>query len=231
MFVPWEQPAAPVTGQSLPVRPDARSMQASFAAQPTAQFPVGLAFVRVQAPQYHSYYADQTGSVWGEGRYSVITTREVGEEAALERIAALPHVAGVTGLNRMLLPTRLDSDRELREAAARLKAEMLVLYTFDTSFHDRNKSVPLTTISLGAGLTKHITVHVTASALVLDTRTGFIYATFETNEEREVEASLWSEEQKADTARQQAERAAFKQLTDEFVHGWNVIVDRAGQGA
>jgi hypothetical protein len=206
-------------------------MQESFAAQPTARFPVGIAFVRVQAPQYYSYYADQTGSVWGEGRYSIITTREVGEEDALARIGALPQVQGITGLNRMLLPTHLDSDRELREAAARVKAEMLVLYTFDTSFHDQNKSIPLTTISLGTTLTKRISVHVTASALVLDTRTGFIYATFEASEQRQVDASLWSERRKADSARQEAEQAAFRKLTDEFVRDWHLIVDRAAQGA
>ena len=35
-------------------------------------------------------------------------------------------------------PAHLESDRELREAAARLKAAMLLLYTFDTSFHDND---------------------------------------------------------------------------------------------
>ena len=86
-------------------------------------------------------------------------------------------------------------------------------------------------VTLGITRTKHIAVHVTASALVLDTRTGFIYATFESNEHRDVNASLWSERQKADTARQDAELAAFKKLVDDFEKSWGLIADRAGQGA
>jgi hypothetical protein len=207
------------------------TMQESFAAKPVARIPASLAFVRVQAPGYYSYNTSQTGAVWGQGRYSIITTREVGEDAAIDRIRALPRVAGAIGLNRLLLPVQLDSDRELREAAAKLKADMVVLYTFDTSFHDLNRSVPLTTITLGATMTKKISVNVTASALVLDTRTGFVYAAFETNEHRDVNASLWSERQKADSARQEAEQAAFKKLIDDFEKNWGLIVDRAGQGA
>jgi hypothetical protein len=205
--------------------------QASFAAVPAAQFPAGLVFARVQAPAYYSYHTDQTGTVFGRGRYSIITTREVGEEEELSRIAALPKVAGVASLSRLLLPVELNSDRELREAAAKLKADLLVLYTFDTSFHESNRSVPLTTVTLGLTTTKKISVRVTATALVLDTRTGFIYAAFETSERRDLNASLWSERQKADAARQATEQAAFKRLVDEFEKSWGLIVDRAGQGA
>lgn len=65
----------------------------------------------------------------------------------------------------------------------------------------------------------------------VDTRTGFIYAAFEATERRDVDASLWSERQKADLARQEAEAAAFRRLMDEFESNWHLIVDRAGEGA
>ena len=39
-------------------------------------------------------------------------------------------------MNRMLLPEQLDNDREIRTAASRLQADMVLLYTFDTSFFD-----------------------------------------------------------------------------------------------
>lgn len=207
------------------------SMQESFAAEPAAQFPAYLAFVRVQAPQYRNFWADQRNAVYGHGRYSILTEREVGEESQLERIAALPRVGGLVGLNRLLLAPELHSDRELREAAARLKADMVVLYTFDTTFHDQNHSGPLTLVTLGIAATKKISVHVTASALIMDTRTGFIYAAFESTENQNVDASLWSEAQKADLTRQAAERAAFGKLVDEFEKNWGLVVDRAKQGA
>jgi hypothetical protein len=203
----------------------------SFARKPTAAFPVGIAMVRVQEPGYQSYSTRHGGGVYGYGQYSVFTTREVESEADVERIAALSDVAGVSGLNRMLLPKELRSDEELRNAAARLKAEMLVLYTFDTAFFDKDLMIPATILTLGAAPTKRVKVHVTASALVMDTRTGFIYATFEASEQREFTGSMWKKPEHADAARLDAERAAFKRLVDEFEGNWPRLVERAKQGA
>lgn len=207
------------------------NLRDSFALAPAAQFPAALVFVRLQEPGYYNYYVDQSGSVVGDGRYAVITARELGEDVALARLRSLPRVSGIAGLNRMLLPSGMNSDEDLRAAAARLKADMVVLYTFETTFRDRDHSGPLTVISLGIFATKEITLNVTASALVVDTRTGFIYAALETTEQREFNASLWSERQKADLARQEAERAAFGKLVDEFEKNWGLIVLRASEGA
>lgn len=48
------------------------SMRESFAARPAAEFPAGIAAVRVQAPRYRSYYTEREGGVYGDGRYSVV---------------------------------------------------------------------------------------------------------------------------------------------------------------
>src|SRR5688572_17962611 len=95
------------------------TIQEGFAAKPTSPFPAGIAAVRVQAPAYSNHYLKQNGGQFGTGRYSIITTREVEDQSQLDRVIALPQVAGLTGLNRMLLPERLESDREIREAASR----------------------------------------------------------------------------------------------------------------
>jgi hypothetical protein len=97
------------------------TMQESFAAKPAAGFPAGIATVRVQAPRYYSHYTEREGGVYGEGRYSVITVKEVEEDSDLERVSKLPQVGGFITLSRLLIPPTLNSDRELREAAARLK--------------------------------------------------------------------------------------------------------------
>src|SRR5437667_6268059 len=111
------------------------SMQESFAAKPAAAFPASVAAVRVQAPRYQSYHTQREGGVYGQGRYSVITVKEVEEDADIARLAKLPQIGGLITISTLLLPASLQSDRELREAAARLKADMVLLYTFDTSFH------------------------------------------------------------------------------------------------
>jgi hypothetical protein len=207
------------------------SMQESFDARPVAGFPAGIAAVRVQAPGYRSYYTEREGGVYGEGRFSVFTVKEVEEEADCERLRKLQDVGGLITISRLLLPPTLRTDRDLREAAARLKADMLLLYTFDTSFHDNDASIALSVVTLGLSPTRKVFVHVAASALLIDTRTGFIYAALEANEKREVRTNAWESRQTADRARQDAERAAFKGLVGEFEKNWPRIVERAKKGA
>jgi hypothetical protein len=157
--------------------------------------------------------------------------KEVEEDADTERIARLPQVGGLISISTLLLPQSLKSDLELREAAARLKADMVLLYTFDTSFHDNDASVALNVITLGLSPTRRVFVRVAASALLMDTRTGFIYAALESNEKREVTTNAWESRETADRARRDAERTAFKGLVSEFEKHWPQIVERAQKGA
>jgi hypothetical protein len=205
-------------------------MRENFAAKPAAGFPAGIAAVRVQEPGYRNYHTLRDGGVYGEGRYSVVLVKEVEDEADLERLAKLPQVGGVVSVSRLLLPTKLNSDNELREAAAKLKADMVLLYTFDTSFHNNDESVALNVITLGLSPTRKVFVRVSASALLMDTRTGFIYAALEANEKREVRTNAWESGETADRARRDAERAAFKKLVAEFEKSWPRVVERAKQG-
>jgi hypothetical protein len=206
-------------------------MQESFAAKPAAAFPASIVTVRVQAPSYQNYYTQREGGVYGRGRYSVITVKEVEEVADVARIARLPQVGGLITISTLLLPAKLESDLELREAAARLKADMVLLYTFDTSFHDNDASVALNVVTLGLSPTRRIFVHVAASALLIDTRTGFIYAALEANEKRKLTTNAWESKETADRARRNAETAAFKGLVDEFEKNWPQIIERAKKGA
>ena len=232
--------ALALTGCSTYVTPSGRAdlsaitsstMKDSFAAKPAAQLPAFIAGVRVQAPAYRSYYTEREGGVYGNGRFSVITAHEIEEASDLDRISKLPEVGGLTSLSRLLLPPTLQSDADLREAAARLKADLLFLYTFDTTFHDSDKSVALNVISLGLSPTRKVSVHVTASALVMDTRTGFIYAALETNEKRVLTSNAWESRQTADRARRDAEKAAFKSLIGELEKNWPQVVSRTKRGA
>ncbi len=207
------------------------SMQESFAAKPAAAFPASIAAVRVQAPHYQSYHTQREGGVYGQGRYSVITVKEVEEDADIQRISNLPQIGGLITISTLLLPASLQSDRELREAAARLKADMVLLYTFDTSFHDNDASVALNVVTLGLSPTRRVFVRVAASALLIDTRTGFIYAALEANEKRQVTTNAWESRETADRARLDAEKAAFKALVSEFEKNWPQIIERAKKGA
>jgi hypothetical protein len=204
-------------------------IQAGFAAKPTSPFPASIAVVRVQAPSYTNYYLQQRGGSYGSGRYTVILAKEADEDSQLEPVSKLQQVAGLVTINRMLLPERLDSDNEIRAAASRLQADLVFLYTFDTAFFDTDMAKPLSVITLGLSPTRKISAVTTCSALLMDTRTGYIYSAYEVTEREQTFATSWGSRDAADEARRNNERQAFKKLVDEFTTSWPRLLERNGK--
>ncbi|SHN00169.1 hypothetical protein [Rhizobacter sp. OV335] len=201
-------------------------IQEGFAAKATAPFPASIAAVRLQAGGYANYHLQRSGGVVGEGRYAAILTREVEDDAQFDRVSHLPQVAGLVGLNRLLLPTRIDSDRDIRLAASRLQADLVLVYTFDTAFFDVDKAKPLSVITLGLSPTRKITATTTASALLIDTRTGYIYSAYEASSQAETLATSWGTRDAADEQRRNSERSAFGKLVDEMANSWPRLLER-----
>src|SRR5258708_22888180 len=131
--------------------------------KPLASLPTGIAIARLQAPGYRS----ATAQGFGEGRYSVVTTRDVEPDSAVDRLQKLPMVSGVAPISRLLLPERLQSDVELRHAAAQLHADMLLVYTLDTTFSKNDLAEPLTLITLGISPNQKASIVSTASAVLV----------------------------------------------------------------
>jgi len=202
------------------------SIEEGFSLKPTNPFPASIAVVRVQAPTYSNYNLQQQGGRYGSGRYSVITAKEVDEESQFERVGKLPQVTGLVTVNRMLLPERLESDKEIRVAASRLQADLLFLYTFDTSFFDTDIAKPLTVITLGLSPTRKISAVTTASALLIDTRTGYVYSAYEVTEKAQTHSTSWGSRDSADETRRKTEKEAFRKLMDDFITTWPKVLER-----
>ena len=150
-------------------------------------FPATLALVRVQESGYRS----ESASSVGQGAYSVVTTRDIETEKDLDTISKLPGVGGVATLNRLLLPQSLSSDLDLREAAAKLQTEAILLYTIATEFSDNEVFAPLTTLTLGLAPNKRYKINSTASAILMDTKTGYIYGALEESQTRSGLTIAW----------------------------------------
>jgi hypothetical protein len=192
-----------------------------MAKEPAANFPANISVARIQAPGYESYKV----SSFGTGRYSVVTTREVETEEDFLRLSKMPMVAGIAPLNRILLPENLDSIKSLREASARLKADILLIYTFDTSFHaGEQKFAPLNVISLGFLKNKEVTVTTTVSAAFFDVRTEYLYGLSEATARESKNSSVWGTSDAVDDMRISTERAAFEKLIPEMERTWSGIV-------
>jgi len=199
----------------------------SFDKKPLANFPAGVAVVRIQQPGYES----MTAASYGAGKYSIVTSRDVESDAAYERLRKLPQLRGIATLNRLLLPSKLETDRELRQAAAQLQCDMLLVYTFDTTFHDRDAAAPISIVTLGLSPTQVTNVVTTASAVLLDTRNGFVYGVSEASAKHEGLATAWNTASAIDGDRKRTETEAFDKLVTQLEQMWTGVVADFGPNA
>jgi hypothetical protein len=202
-------------------------INASFDKRPLANFPAGVAVVRIQAPGYQS----PTAQGFGGGAYSIVLTRDVEPDDAMQRLAKLPMVRGIAPIGRLLMPNHLTSDKELRQAAAQLQADLLLVYTLDTTFHDRDLASPLSVVTLGLSPTQSTTVITTASAVLMDTRNGYIYGVSEASARKNGLATAWNTTSAIDGNRKRTETEAFQKLVGEIETMWKGVVQENGPNA
>jgi hypothetical protein len=191
--------------------------------KPLAKFPCGIAAVRIQAAGYHS----DSSETYGTGNYCVVTTRDIESDADFKKIQDLPMVTGVAPLNRLLLPQQLNSDLELRQAAAALHADMLLIYTLDTSFQVEDHLAPVSVITLGLSPNMTAQVVTTASAVLLDTRNGYLYGYCEATEHGSQLTNGWMTQAAVNDARKRTESRAFAKLVDGLQGTWKGVLNNA----
>ncbi len=191
--------------------------------KPLATFPANICIVHVQSNNYGNY---RNPRAYGTGAYSVVTTQDtlVETDKLLENIAGLPMVAGIATVNRILLPNELKSDMQLRQAAAKLHTQILLIYTFDTHFYNENHASPADVITFGFGKHQNIRITSTASAALLDVRNGYVYGIAQATAQHEQPTNSWNNQEKADESRRKAESQAFEQLITQLTHTWKGVV-------
>ena len=214
----YRTPAGGVSFQEI----DDVDIRALFEREPTSPFPANLAVVRVQ----DSGYLSHTNQGYGHGRYTVITTRDIEAEDDFARISELPMVTDVAPLGRFLLPANARTIKDLRIPAAKLRADLLLVYSVDTTFTvDGTPLGPLTMISLGLIPNKKAHVTATVAGALVDVRTGFVYGTTEATSIERQRATVWSTGTVIDRARMQAEAQAFESFVDGFEAVWSDVIE------
>ena len=196
------------------------------ARQPESPLPANLVVLRLQDTHYWSRTCEG-GSVQ-RGAYSVITTRDIEKDEDFQRIQNLSQIAQVGTVNRLLLPHNIVSDKDLRLSAAKLRADMLFLYTVDTKYWSEDNAKPLSVVTLGFAPSVNLHMVSTLSGILCDVRTGYIYGTVEATEKQKQLTSWWANSDTADQARLRVERLAFEKMLDEFEKLWiGVAAERA----
>jgi hypothetical protein len=200
-------------------------IQQTLDKKPLLTFPASIAIARVQGANYTSYsYQRYYDSTPRGPSYSVLTIRDIEKDTDFDALTQLPKIQGVAGIKRILLDQQLNSDLELRNAAAKLNANLLLYYTLDTAFTNKTHLAPLTVISLGVAPNAEACVTCTASAVLMDTRNGFIYGVYEATASDNQIASAWTSADAMDQVRQRTERQAFLGMIADFAQEWPNIV-------
>ncbi len=187
---------------------------------PASAFPARLVIMRIQEPEY-------TWSEKDRGPYKIVPTRDLESYEDFQKIQELPMILEVATLSRLLVPRNAKTLKDLRLPAARLKADLLLLYSVDTTFYvDGTPLGPLSLVSLGFLPNKKAFVTSTVSGALIDVRTGYIYGTSESTEKEEQRATVWSTEEAIDSSRKKAEKRAFESFVTNFQSLWKSVVER-----
>jgi len=227
----YTTPGGPANFEALGLTPDAKaaltdaSVQKLLDKKPLVTFPATLAVARVQAGDYTSYTYTRYGRTDNtRGAYSIVTLRDVEKDEDFAAISSLPQLTRVAPIKRILVDNTLSTDLELRNAAAKLHANLLLFYTFDTSFQTDTHVRPLGLITLGLAPNKNARVTCTASAVLMDVNNGYIYAVVEDTAQNNQLANAWSSEEAMDQVRRKTEREAFEKLIAQFKSEWPTVV-------
>lgn len=200
---------------------------AFYAREPASPLPANIAVIRVQDSGYRSYTAHGYGI---GGRFTIVTTRDIETDEAFGSIRNLAKVADVAPVGRLLVPANANNIRDLRTAAARLRADMLLVYTVDTTFDIEGTSLgPLSAVSLGFISKRKANVTATIAGALFDVRTGFVYGTTEATAQESQRATVWSTQLAIDSSRVRAEKKAFDEFVSEFVNLWPGVVQTASE--
>ena len=188
---------------------------------PLARFPTAMAVVRVQSAVP---YSRSSGVSYGRGAYSVVLTPTVERNEHLDQLRDLEQLNGVVRLNRLVLGTQLRTDKELRNAAARLHADLVLIYTINTEWTIDDDPEPLDAITFGLSRFKNITVTSTATALLMGTHNGFVYATTEVARDKKYKDNAWRTSEQIEAAQEVLEQEAFDGLVDSFTESWPEVI-------
>jgi hypothetical protein len=196
-----------------------------LANKPAAEFPVNIAVVRLQSPTYTSYRYRSSYAPQPLDKFSMILTRDAEEEEAFAKLAKMEGVKQASPFNRLLLPYTYNSIKDLRMAAAKMKAQMLLVYTFDTQFFVDTKNYgPQNIIALGYLKNKEVKAVTTASVALFDVQTEYLYGLAEATAHQKRKANAWKKLDEVDNLRMETEKESFNSLVGEIEKMWKGVM-------
>ena len=153
--------------------------------------------------------------------------RSLSAQGRLDTLKSLPQVADFITLSSLLTnpqTTATKPDLAIREAAARMHADAVLIVATETQATDGKIIAPLTELSLGLFPNKRYELVSTALAALVDTRTGYIYGALEESRSRTGLTMAWGSDDVMHRARTRTEREALEKLIAAFPPFWRGVV-------
>lgn len=187
---------------------------------PTVNRPVSVNLVRVQAADYAALSADRVAT----GAFSVVMPTERAARP-LKTVARWPLVEKVETLRPALLPERLNTLDDLRLAAAKNLADLLIVYTVDTRFELDGRAVePLADLPTGKAPDGNAAITSAASVVLIDVRTGFRYGSTQASARTDDLSGAWLTGTSLDRKRLDTEQLAIDALLSDAEKIWRGVV-------
>jgi len=195
---------------SLPVtQGSSGAIEESSNARPTVRFPARVAVARIEG-------------TYGGFRMIPETDVEGTEHAAAA--SALPGVAGLVSLNRVALVSEVKSYRELDAEARKVGADLVAIYRFEASDRSSDAFLPLSVATLGLAPTNAYTVTATATLLVRDARTGYLYGVMEETATNKGLTAGMDLNNAQERSKRNAKKKALDQLTKKLPGFWSGVL-------
>jgi hypothetical protein len=185
-------------------------------AKPALSFPAALLMARLQGQGYRN----RDTNSYDFGSFSLVTSRDVEKAEDIQKLARLPGLSSAGTISPLLLSSRVNGESELLGAAARLHADLLLVYTISTTHRKETRAPLLAFLTLGFAPLEKCRVHSTISALLIDAKTSFIYGSIEESAEKDGYASAWGAGSTLENLRRKAEQEAFSKLTTSAGPFW-----------
>lgn len=200
----------------------------NLALVPAADFPTTVATAHVQAGIYsgpHRFRHSDTPAV------RLVSKPELDQAASLSDLDGLPYLRAVRPVRSLLVRGEIRGLDSVRRAAAALQADMVMVYTFDTTTRE-NTTVPVVGVaSLGIlpNIEQKATSRVTGG--LLDVRTGYLYGVLEAEGEATQLANGWTSEEAQGDAALRAEQRALCAFVEAAEDLWLDVVAEHGPRA
>ena len=144
----------------------------------------------------------------------------------LDSLQSLPGIARTVTLSSLLVSNETREkkpDLALREAAARVQADAVLIVATETSATDGKIVAALSDLTLGLFPNKRYEIICTALAALVDTRTGYLYGALEKSHAGSGLTMAWGSDDVIARARSKAERRAVEKLFAEFPAFWRAV--------